>query len=245
MDLRERTATLDRHPWELARADTLRRLLTDHVELGLVRDLLDVGAGDSWFTETLLDELAPGGRVVCWDAHYRDDDLHGAPPGIMRVRTPPVQRFDVMTALDVIEHVEDDDAFVAAELVPRLRPGGLLVVTVPAHPSLYGDHDRMLGHYRRYRPAEVRRLIGGHFDVVASGSFFTTLLLPRLAQVGLERLGRHRAETGVGQWQGGPRLTSVVRRALAADGAAGLAAASRGLPLPGLSTWVVATGRAA
>ncbi len=243
MDLRERTESDRRHPWEVARADFLRRLLEDHVELAAVSSLLDVGAGDSWFAETLTGDLAPDARIVCWDAHYSDEDLAATPPGLTRVREAPPGTFDVITALDVIEHIEDDAGFVAEQLGPRLARGGTLLVTVPAHPGLFSDHDRMLGHFRRYRPQEVRELIATTFDVVATGSFFTTLLLPRLAQVGVERLGRHRPETGVGQWNGGPRLTELLRRALAADAAAGRALSRRGVHLPGLSTWVVASAR--
>lgn len=244
MDLRERTASDRRHPWELARADFLRRLLGDHVALGGVRSLLDVGAGDSFVAETLIGALAPNARVVCWDANYDDEDLAAAPPGVTRVREAPPETFEVMTALDVLEHIEDDAGFVAHQLGPRLAPGGTLLVTVPAHPGLYCEHDRMLGHHRRYRPAELRELIATTFDVVAAGSFFTTLLLPRLAQVGLERLGRQRPATGVGRWNGGPRVTELLRRALVADAAAGRALARRGVQLRGLSTWVVATTRA-
>lgn len=240
MDLRERTASAHRHPWELARADFLRRLLADHVQLATVTYLLDVGAGDSWFAETLVSDLAPGARVVCWDAHYSDADLDEAPPGVRRVRDAPAERFPVVTALDVLEHVEDDDAFLA-QLAERLAPGAILLATVPAHPRLFSGHDRMLGHHRRYRPRALRELVREHLDVVAAGSFFTTLLGPRLLQVAIERTGRQRDETGVGQWSRGPTLTALIRRALGADAAAGYALARRGIAVPGLSTWVVAT----
>lgn len=58
-------------------------------------------------------------------------------------------RYDILIAIDVLEHIEDDVGAVKrfSELV---RPGGLVCVTVPAMPFLYGYHDEMLGHYRRY-----------------------------------------------------------------------------------------------
>ena len=63
--------------------------------------------------------------------------------------------FDVVTALDLAEHVERDDAFFR-EVRRVLRTGGRLVLTVPAHPFLWSDHDEALFHYRRYTRAELR-----------------------------------------------------------------------------------------
>lgn len=67
-------------------------------------------------------------------------------------------RFDGAMALDLFEHLEDDRA-AAAELFRVLRPGGRLIVTVPAHPWLWGAHDLALGHQRRYRRQSLRELL--------------------------------------------------------------------------------------
>lgn len=56
---------------------------------------------------------------------------------------------DSVVCLNVLEHIEDDRR-VLAELARALRPGGVLVVLVPAHPRLYCALDRNLGHHRRY-----------------------------------------------------------------------------------------------
>lgn len=67
-------------------------------------------------------------------------------------------RFDTAVMLNVLEHIEDDAAALAA--VHRLlAPGGRLVLLLPAEHYLYGTLDQALGHYRRYEPAEVRRLV--------------------------------------------------------------------------------------
>jgi SAM-dependent methyltransferase len=58
--------------------------------------------------------------------------------------------FDLVAALDVLEHVPDDGAGIAA-LVAMLKPGGHLLVTVPAFSFLWGEHDDRNHHYRRYR----------------------------------------------------------------------------------------------
>lgn len=66
-------------------------------------------------------------------------------------------RFDTVLSSNVFEHIERDDLAMkhAAEL---LRPGGRLVLVLPAHESLYGDLDRMAGHFRRYNRKGVQAL---------------------------------------------------------------------------------------
>jgi SAM-dependent methyltransferase len=63
----------------------------------------------------------------------------------------------VVTALDVLEHV-DDDARALSELIRITQPGGLVVLHVPAFELLWSDWDRALGHKRRYRRSALLRL---------------------------------------------------------------------------------------
>lgn len=90
--------------------------------------------------------------------------------------------FDLATALDVIEHI-DDDRGALAELRRVVRPGGFLVVTVPAYPSLWGPHDVANQHRRRYTRA-------GLLDAARSAGWqpvrtthFNSILLPPAAAV--------------------------------------------------------------
>lgn len=69
----------------------------------------------------------------------------------------PRQSFDSCVALNVLEHIADD-ARALAEMASLVRPGGRVILLVPAFPSLYGPVDRNLGHYRRYRPAALAGL---------------------------------------------------------------------------------------
>lgn len=66
--------------------------------------------------------------------------------------------FDVVLALDLIEHLEDDVGFLrqAAHLC---RPGGCMIVAVPAFPSLWSQHDVTFEHHRRYRAAGLRAVV--------------------------------------------------------------------------------------
>jgi len=67
-------------------------------------------------------------------------------------------RADAIVALDVLEHFEDDAGFVR-KLKRHLRPGGRVVLKVPAQARLYGDIDRSSGHFRRYDADALRALM--------------------------------------------------------------------------------------
>jgi 2-polyprenyl-3-methyl-5-hydroxy-6-metoxy-1,4-benzoquinol methylase len=74
-------------------------------------------------------------------------------------------RFDTVLCLDVLNHVPDD-RMTLSEVARVLRPGGRLVLVVPAYQRLLGARDRKLGHLRRYSRPQLSRLLDGHgFDV--------------------------------------------------------------------------------
>src|SRR5262249_54700589 len=69
---------------------------------------------------------------------------------------PQDPQFDAVLALDVIEHL-DSDQLAVTRLGKLLRPGGSLIVSVPALPELFGEFDTIQGHRRRYLPDGLRR----------------------------------------------------------------------------------------
>jgi 2-polyprenyl-3-methyl-5-hydroxy-6-metoxy-1,4-benzoquinol methylase len=241
VDLAERSSTrTDRHPWERARCAFFSGVLeraTDGRSLGRV---LDVGAGDGWVAGELVGRFSVS-EAVCWDVNYSSADLDEViDPQVHRVVEPPAGEFDTVLLLDVLEHVERDDEFLDDLVFPRVRAGGLLLVSVPAHPALFSEHDRLLGHHRRYRPAEIARLVHRRFDVVTEGPLFLSLVPARALEVVAERFrpARTRRPTGVGEWRHGPLLTSIASGALAFDGAVSRAAGGTMLASAGLSYWL-------
>jgi glycosyltransferase involved in cell wall biosynthesis len=68
------------------------------------------------------------------------------------------ERFDLVCAFEVLEHIEDD-ATTLKEWATRLRPGGWLLLSVPAHQHRYAKADEMAGHFRRYDPAVMTALL--------------------------------------------------------------------------------------
>jgi SAM-dependent methyltransferase len=85
--------------------------------------------------------------------------------------------FDVAIALDILEHVEDDVAAMA-EIYRVLRPGGILVLSVPAFMSLWGPHDVALHHFRRYRREEMTKRLRSVGLQVETATYAVFLLFP-------------------------------------------------------------------
>src|SRR5262245_60378796 len=88
------------------------------------------------------------------------------------------ESFDLVLATDIIEHV-DDDLAALGEIVRVLRPGGKVLITVPAFPMLWGLQDRVAQHKRRYlRRQLVNRVVCAGFSIDACYYFNFLLFLP-------------------------------------------------------------------
>src|SRR5205823_2727042 len=95
---------------------------------------------------------------------------------------------DLVTALDVLEHVDDGSAL--AEVRRVLRPGGLIVATVPAFRFLWSARDELAAHRRRYRRAELADLFESEGFAIAETAYYQFALFPVLAA--LRIVGRSR-----------------------------------------------------
>jgi len=87
------------------------------------------------------------------------------------------ERFDVIAALDVIEHVENDRQAIVA-LGNRLTSNGLLLMTIPAYGWLWSPLDEISHHKRRYTSAQLVSLLTDLGFRVCYSSYFNTLLFP-------------------------------------------------------------------
>jgi len=93
----------------------------------------------------------------------------------------PDGAFDVVTALDMLEHT-DDDLAALTELRRVCKPGGLLICTVPAYGFLWSEHDEALKHRRRYTAHELRNKLSlTGFETQRTSYFITLLFFPILA----------------------------------------------------------------
>ncbi len=86
--------------------------------------------------------------------------------------------FDLIVALDVLEHIEDDDQ-AAASLAKLLEPHGTCLITVPAMMSLWDTHDEINQHFRRYDQRGLRDLLTPHFVIERMRYFFHGIYLPK------------------------------------------------------------------
>jgi SAM-dependent methyltransferase len=88
------------------------------------------------------------------------------------------KKFDAILAFDVLEHIKKDFSAVN-NILNLLKPGGVLIGSVPAWPNLWSSHDRHLDHFRRYTPKSLRRLLK-QFDIMLM-SFWNFTLYPAVA----------------------------------------------------------------
>jgi SAM-dependent methyltransferase len=180
----DRMAELDsRHWWYVARRDILAELIRRKVPLPADPRILEIGCG----TGHNLPMLARFGRV---DAVEIDPiargiastrlghAVHDAPlPTLAGV---PERSYDLIALLDVLEHVEADlEALV--NTTARLRPGGRILLTVPAHPWMWSSHDVANHHKRRYTKKTFKAVIADAGLKLEALTYFNSLLFPLAA----------------------------------------------------------------
>src|SRR3954449_934214 len=146
----------ERHWWWVGR----RRILRDQIRrlaLPAGASLLDAGCGSGADLEMLSEFGAVSGIDLSEQAA-----AHARERGVGEVRVGPIEElpwaeasFDLVTCLDVLEHIRDDRGALR-ELRRVTRPSGRLVLTVPAYQVLWSAHDVDNGHCRRYGRRALR-----------------------------------------------------------------------------------------
>ncbi|HWG57307.1 MAG TPA: class I SAM-dependent methyltransferase [Gaiellaceae bacterium] len=158
-------------------------------------------------------------------------------PGRIRADVPPSGSYDVLCAFEVLEHVADDEAVLRqwAELV---RPGGHVLLSVPAWPRLFGRSDDAAGHHRRYEPQALRVLAERAGLIVVELRVYNPLgrLLHALRDV-VARVRPPQGSGGSGRWLQPPERAGVLMWAAALP----LRALQRALP--GRGTGIVLLAR--
>ncbi len=179
------------HPWWEARAELTLALLR---RLGIRPPMrvLDVGCGWGRTLESLEQR---GYRAVGLDISRRALEMLERPgrelveADLSRPLPEGVETFDAVLALDVLEHLDDDRAAVE-RLGDLVRPGGAVVVSVPALPEFFTEFDEVQGHRRRYLPERLK----GAFDqtglVVERVFWWGWWLVPALKRQRAARRGR-------------------------------------------------------
>jgi ubiquinone/menaquinone biosynthesis C-methylase UbiE len=174
----------DSYWWFVARRNLIAALLADLRPHASPLKILDIGCG----TGAMLDVLAPYGKVVgadfspealsfCRSRGERNGNEYNLVRADVRRLPFAENQFDVVTAMDIIEHIDrDKDALL--EICRVLAPGGRLFATVPAFASLWSEHDEALHHYRRYRALEFKDVVQRAGLTVEKTSYTLTALFP-------------------------------------------------------------------
>jgi SAM-dependent methyltransferase len=192
--------------WERERKHLLMQVMDDRVDAHV-----DVGCGRGGIAAELADR---GSFVVAVDMHPYDEWRNHPNVAFVRANIDQLPfragAFDRLSVLDVIEHVDDDQA-VLSELRRVSTDSGRLVVTVPADPRLWSAHDEAVGHHRRYDATTLdARTRQAGFEPLRASHFFAWLYAPAW----LLRNRRHavaRSEGGrLGAWSA--RLLGVIER---------------------------------
>jgi SAM-dependent methyltransferase len=185
----EMARTEAQHWWFAGRRAILARML-QKLNLPTNARIFEIGSG----TGGNLDMLAAVGRVSAMelDEHARalaQDKTQGR-YAIAAGSCPdqiafPGERFDLVCMFDVLEHIEDDTATLQA-LHTRLAPDGQVVLTVPAHPWLWSQHDAFLHHKRRYTHKGLREKVTASGFQIEKLSYFNMTLFPASVLVRLK-----------------------------------------------------------
>lgn len=166
--------------WFVSRRRILLALLRRSLLVRKGLRILDAGCG----TGINLEYLSEFGEVTGVDfadeaiefcRRRGNDSVRKA--DLTRLTDWPDDEWDLVTALDVVEHIDDDRSAVR-ELVRVTRPGGHLLITVPAFPALWSDHDEVNHHKRRYRAPELRALLQGNGCQLVRFTYMNSLLFP-------------------------------------------------------------------
>lgn len=173
------------HYWHAPRRKLLLDLIApphltaDHVE----RPVVDIGCGTGALVEALLARGVDAHGVDPWtDQHHPLSERFRS--GEMESIPWPDGSAGIACAFDVLEHVDDDTGL--REMHRILRPGGRLLLTVPAHRWLWSRRDELAGHQRRYSRSLLSKRVqdaGFHIEQLFGFQF---LLLPL---IGASRLG--------------------------------------------------------
>jgi 2-polyprenyl-3-methyl-5-hydroxy-6-metoxy-1,4-benzoquinol methylase len=189
------------HWWFAARRSILRRVVDVLIAPRPGMRVLDIGCGVASTLTAFHPDYACVGYDMSADAiefarrQHPEFELH---VGTSSDAAASARTVDVVLMNDVIEHVPDDRAMLA-EVVEAMRPGAVLVITVPADMRLWSPHDERMGHYRRYDEAMLARSVEGMPVQTMVVSYFMSRLYPivRAVRAVSRKRGRAAGVSGI------------------------------------------------
>ncbi len=166
------------HFWFVGRRKLVSRLVAQYLDRSMA--LLDVGCGTGYLMEELTQQ---GYRIAGLD--LRPEGLRSTRndlPAALLIQAEAThlplaaETFEAVLMLDVMEHV--DDRALLREIGAVLKPGGILVLTVPALPWLWSYRDTAAGHLRRYTRRGLGQVLVAAGFGIREIHYYQCLLLP-------------------------------------------------------------------
>ena len=169
----------EKHWWFLGRRKIVLSMLNKYLPNGSQLRILDVGCGTG-ATLRKLEEYGQATGVDISEEAVKFCKLRGC-RNVYRINNQGLffedEMFDVVVALDVIEHITDDCAALS-EYYRVAKENGILVLTVPAYNFLWGAHDEINHHKRRYIANELKNKVEKAGFDVKKLTYFNTFLFP-------------------------------------------------------------------
>jgi SAM-dependent methyltransferase len=205
------------HWWFVARRDMIRTTIERLIKLPAGADILEAGCGTGGNIDMLMRlghldafEFDTEARVIA-AAKSGSEVPFGALPDDIPFAG---KTYDLIGLFDVLEHIEDDHATLA-NLGARLKPGGRILVTVPALPWLWSQHDVRHHHFRRYTRATLAKVATKAGLRVERSFYFNSFLLP--VAVGLRAAKALTRSAAPDDTLPGPLLNRALRRVFASE----------------------------
>ena len=168
------------HWWFRVRRNIILSLISKY-KIPKTAKIFDFGCGSGY----LVGELQRQGYGASGSDISKEAVGFGRQHGIKNIgvveadKMPQNGPYDVILALDAIEHIKDDMGAIRG-LEKALKPGGLFIITVPAYQWLWGVQDEVAHHFRRYTMTGLTGIIkrSGDLIIIRKTYFNTILFLP-------------------------------------------------------------------
>jgi SAM-dependent methyltransferase len=133
-------------------------------------EVLEVGAGNGANIDFLINSKVHSWTCLEPDKNLADQISYNSSDSRVSIEVSklhdfsPNKMFDSLVVIDVLEHIYDHEE-ATGDLLRLLKPGGNLLILVPAHEFLFSKFDKSVGHYRRYNKKMLKSKISGYFVV--------------------------------------------------------------------------------
>lgn len=167
----------EKHFWMASRRNVILSLFKRYVRESA--EIIEIGAGTGNIAKFLFEKGYK--KFAAGDVHLEALD-QAKRYGIQNryqfdlIHPPFLEHFDVICLFDVLEHIDDEDA-AARSIFKMLKPGGRVLVTVPAYMWLWSRQDAIASHRRRYRLEELKSIFSrNQFKILQARYFFMSLV---------------------------------------------------------------------